>query len=94
MSKDGTSLSKLYDRCNNRNNIVLVVKDENNYVFGGYTWEPWEHQGLKGFYGSGQTMLFTFKDGINPTVYDWKGIGNQHMFADDKMIGIAGSPET
>lgn len=72
-----------------------MIKDEEGYIFGGYAVEPWEDQLLKqGFYGSGENLLFSFKDTDDPSLFSWKGIGNAHMFATDKMIGMGGSPET
>jgi hypothetical protein len=35
--------------------------------------------------------LFTFKDKDEPLVFRWQGDGDQHMYADDKFIGLGGS---
>lgn len=94
MAKDGTSIIRVFQRCEDKKHSVLVIKDQDGYIFGGYAVEAWEHQGLKGFYGSGENLLFTFRDTDQPELFSWKGIGNAHMFADDSMIGMGGSPET
>ena len=36
-------------------------------------------------------MLFTFEDQDEPMVFRWQGTGEQHMYADDKSIGLGGS---
>jgi len=46
---------------------ILVVKDENNYIFGGFCLEEWRLKNQ--FFGSGENRLFTFEDGEEPEIF-------------------------
>lgn len=45
----------------NRYPIVVVVKDVESYMFGGYLSDGIRNSGGK-FYGNGESFLFTFKN--------------------------------
>jgi len=51
---------------------ITVVKDEGGCVFGAFTPEPWaaRHSG-RGYYGTGQTAVFTFRDPADPAVTEF-----------------------
>ena len=49
----------------------MVVKDTNGYVFGGFTCETWKKSSK--FYGTGESFLYTLKDGNDPIVFRWTG---------------------
>ena len=36
MSKDGTQLKTLYNLCKEIKNSILIIKDENNCIFGSF----------------------------------------------------------
>ena len=57
---DGCSLITFFRAARGHDNTVLLVKDENNHVFGAFCTTLWE---LKyRFFGSGENLLFSFFD--------------------------------
>lgn len=38
---DGESLQTFYNNVKNRDHTVLLIKDENGYIFGSYNQEAW-----------------------------------------------------
>ena len=58
------ALRSFYDKTEKINNSILVVKDEDGNIFGGYASEPWTPQFT--FYGTGECFLFSyFKENKN-----------------------------
>ena len=49
----------LFRNCQNIDENILIVKDFEGYVFGGFCSNNWEMN--HGFYGTGESFLFTFK---------------------------------
>jgi len=49
----------LFRNCQNIDENILIVKDFEGYVFGGFCSNTWEMN--HGFYGTGESFLFTFK---------------------------------
>ena len=66
----------------------MVVKDEKNFIFGGFCLEAWHPS--KGFFGSGHNFIYSFKEGEKPDIFRWEGGSNQHMFANEYAIGLGG----
>ena len=56
---------------------VLVIKDLEGNIFGGFCNESWRKKSL--FYGTGETFLFTFKKSEKITVYYWTHKNNYFM---------------
>jgi len=42
-SQDGFEAAKLHTNCDNKPNTLTVIKTTNDYVFGGYTEQTWNH---------------------------------------------------
>ena len=78
-----------FDRIKDIENTLLIIEDEYGYVFGCFCNEPWRptHK----FFGTGENLLLTFKDGDMPDLYSWTGNGEQHMYADNNSLGVGGS---
>ena len=60
IEEDGTSLITFYEKCRDVENTLLVVQDNNGWVFGGYCNEAWR-EGYR-FFGNGDNFVFTFKN--------------------------------
>ena len=88
-NEDGCSLITFYKNVKEYDTTVLVVKDTNGWVFGGFCTEPWKQ--FYTFYGCGENMLFSFEDVEEPLVYQWTGVGDQHMYGSEKAVGMGGS---
>jgi hypothetical protein len=61
---------------------VSIPKD--GFVFGGFASESWESR--KGFYGTGESLLFTLFPTHN--VYPWSGLNDYFMFSRDDQIAM------
>lgn len=58
INKDGVSFHTFYANTKDRDNTVLLIKDEYGKVFGAYCSEAW-HKSLH-FYGLGESFVFSF----------------------------------
>jgi hypothetical protein len=66
----------------------MVIKDTSGYVFGGFTCETWKKSTK--FYGTGESFLFTLKNGNEPIVFRWTGENDQIQWANENSLGIGG----
>ena len=56
---DGTSYHHLLRRAEHESPLLIIIKDENDFVFGAYcSTELWFSES---YYGNGETFLFTFR---------------------------------
>lgn len=71
INRDGVSVGTFFEKCRFYRYTLLVIKDTNGWIFGGFCCETWKTS-IK-FYGTGESFLYTFKDGSEPIFYDWSG---------------------
>lgn len=71
INRDGVSFGTFFDKCKDWRYTLLVVKDLNGFVFGGFCCETWKKSSK--FYGTGESFLYTLKDTNDPIVYRWTG---------------------
>jgi len=64
---DGCSLHTFFLKCKDYDTTVILVKDEHGYKFGGFCREEWRC--VHRFFGNGENLLFTFRDGDDPEVF-------------------------
>lgn len=57
ITRDGVSLERFYEKANGCAASMLVLRDANHRVFGGFTDEQWKMQDL--YYGSPESFVFT-----------------------------------
>ena len=84
ISVDGSLLKTLYDKCEGINNSILVVKDDEGNIFGGYASE--EYNPNSKFGGTGECFLFTFHKENKIHIYYSTGINDHYMYCDDEQI--------
>ena len=90
---DGYTLTNLYRCCGRTAEpCVMVIKDQNERVFGCYTTEIWKHGGTS-MYGSGQCFVFTFQVGWadNIEAYPWSERNDSFMASDHHTLSIGAS---
>jgi len=58
LNRDGVSLQTFFEKCKNYKTTLLIVKDTNGWVFGGFCNETWKTSSK--FYGTGENFLFSF----------------------------------
>ena len=84
ISIDGSSLRTFYDKCQDINNSILVVKDEEGNIFGAYASEGFEPN--KNFVGTGECFLYSFFKGNKINVFSSTGINRFYMYCDDEQV--------
>ena len=88
---DGSSLKTFYDKCQDVNNSILVVKDDEGNIFGGYASERFEP--TKNFMGTGECFLFTFFKENKIHVFNSTGINRFYIYCDDEQISFGCSDD-
>lgn len=78
----------MYARLKDRDNTILLVKDEHGYIFGSFNQSEWHYR--KGFYGGGESFVFTFQDDQDITVYGWSQEDERFQYSDDDSIAVGG----
>lgn len=74
INRDGDSVGTFFEKCKDWKYTLIVVKESKGWIFGGFCSEKWRSS-LK-FYGTGESFLFTFKDGSVPIAYYWTGLND------------------
>jgi len=71
-TKDGTSSNKFHIKCDNKGETIVLIKNDKDNIFGGYTSYPWG-KGDK-YYSAPDSFLFTLTNifNINPTKFPSK----------------------
>ena len=54
-------MNTFYEKTSGAPASLLILEDEHGHKFGGMVHEPWEEN--NSFYGTGETFVFTFKNG-------------------------------
>jgi hypothetical protein len=82
----GTSLLTFYKQLENKSPTILVIRDTDGHLFGGFASEPWAIS--KGFFGTGESFLFS----ILPTfaVYTWTGADDYYLLAKREFLAMGG----
>ena len=84
LTVDGSSLKTFYNKCQDINNSILVVKDDEGNIFGGYASETFEP--TKNFMGTGECFLFTFFKENKIHVFNSTGINRFYIYCDDEQV--------
>jgi hypothetical protein len=69
INKDGVSMQTFYANTKNRDNTVIIIRDEFDCIFGAFCSEKWHVS--SGYYGTGESFVFTFKNEEDIMVYKW-----------------------
>lgn len=82
---DGTTLVSFYQNTDDQGPTVLIVKTDENEVFGGFASESWKKSSK--YYGTGETFLFR----CDPfQVFQWSKKNNYFLFSRDDSIAFGG----
>ena len=60
INKDGVSFHTFYGNLKDRDNTVILIRDQKMKIFGAYMSEAW-HKSLH-FYGMGESFIFNFDE--------------------------------
>ena len=84
ISVDGSALKSLYNKCEGINNSIIIIKDDEDNIFGAYASE--EFTPTSKFSGTGECFLFTFYKGNKIHIYYSSGKNDHYMYCDDEQI--------
>ena len=71
INRDGVSMGTFFQQSKDWRYTLMVIKDTNGWVFGGFTSETWRKSNK--FYGTGESFLYTLKDGNETALFRWTG---------------------
>jgi len=89
INRDGVSMQTFFNKTKDRDNTVILVQDEQDWVFGAYCCEAWRMSSH--FFGRGENFVFTFEKGEDIRVWRWQGGNEQFQFSDEDCLMIGGS---
>lgn len=84
-------MQTFYSLLKNRDNTVMLIKDQHDRVFGAYCCEEW-HPSNK-FYGRGDSYVFYFDEEEDIKVYPYSGSNDNIQFSDEYCIMVGGGRE-
>jgi hypothetical protein len=84
----GISLQTLYKNCLQQGSCLLIVKTENFETLGAFAPEPFLINHAK-YYGSGETILFTFKNDKFQT-YRWTQKNENFVYSGKQYLSFGG----
>ena len=84
LSVDGSALKSLYKKCEGIKNSILVIKDDEGNIFGGYASDVFYPSST--FCGSPDSFLFTFYKEDKIHVYKATEINDHYMYCDNEQI--------
>ncbi|CAG8485440.1 5904_t:CDS:2 [Ambispora gerdemannii] len=95
IDQNGTSMTTMYNNVKDKGPLVLVLKDENDQVFGAFTSESLKPQ--HSYYGNGECFLWKCKyeddeKSSTPTVefYLWSGRNEYLILSEHDYMAIGG----
>jgi len=71
-TRDGTSNNDFHNKCDNKGESIILIKNDKDNIFGGYTSYPWGKD--NNFHSAPDSFLFTLTNiyNINPTKFPSK----------------------
>jgi LysM repeat protein len=82
----GTSLITFFAKVKGESPTLIIIKDSDGYVFGGFASEAWEPK--RGYFGTGECFLFSLEPSL--AVYTWTKADSYFMFARRDCIAMGG----
>jgi len=89
--KHGVSLQSLYRNLADKGPSLVVVRDSNGQIFGGFASDTWAPTNK--YYGTGESFVFSLA-GDDVKVYPWAARNNFIQYGDDKMIAMGGGGDS
>lgn len=86
----GTSLLTFYKHLDSKSPTVLVVRDTDGHIFGGFASEAWHVS--KTFFGTGESFLFSIVP--NFAVYNWTGADDYYCIGKRDFLAMGGGGAT
>jgi len=88
-SQDGTDMKTLYKKCEGIKNSILVLKDNDNNIFGAFVSDVLYPSGT--FSGTPDAFLFTFYKEEKIHIYKATQLNDNYMYCDYEQISFGSS---
>ena len=90
-TRDGSSSNDFHNKCDNKGESIILIKNDKDNIFGGYTSYPWGKDG--NFHSSPDSFLFTLTNiyNINPTKFPSKNDQYEVVHRSDRGPCFGGS---
>jgi len=91
-SRDGFTGAKFHQYCDNKGETYIIIKSQNNYIFGGYAPRSWTgSSGSSTYINDAKAFIFTVKNphNIQPTKY-MNSTGNYSMYDNPSYLSTFG----
>jgi len=85
-SVHGTSLLTFYKHLDRKAPTILVIRDTDGHLFGGFSSQPWHIS--KTFFGTGESFLFSLMP--NFAVYTWTGADDYYCIGNRDFLAMGG----
>jgi len=85
-NEHGVSINTFYRSVEDISPTLIVIKDYNGYIFGGFATQPWKI--YTRYYGTGESFLFTLQPQFS--FFKWKQENNFFMFSKEDCIAFGG----
>lgn len=83
---DGRNINTFFNKIQNNYKLtILLIKDHNDYIFGGFATEKWKKNASQS-YGTGESFLFSIYPHFN--VYKWSYRNDYFMMSKNKSISM------
>ena len=86
---NGYDLTKLYQQAGEHDSLILLIKDSNGFIFGGFTATPWKVS--PGYVGTGENFLFSLEPEFK--VYGWTEVNMYFMLVNEDSFALGGGGE-
>ena len=97
-SRDDFKARTFHEKCDNKGETLVIIKSDQNYIFGGYTEIDWDSTVWNGKVGAqnssrrdghGNEFVFTLKNphNISPSKFNMKNEWLNHSICCDKNLG-------
>jgi serine/threonine protein kinase len=97
-SRDGFKAVDFHEKCNNKGETLVIIKSNEDYIFGGYTEINWDNTTWNGKVGennnsrregNGNEFVFTLKNphNIQPSKFNMKNEWLNHSICCDAKLG-------
>ena len=78
-TRDGMTNTSFFNKCANQGQTIILIKNDKDYIFGGYASEPWKNNTNGSLESAPESFLFTLINMYNtqPTKFQSKNDNNE-----------------
>lgn len=84
--KHGTMMKTFYQLTEGSSVSIVVIKDDNQHIFGGFLSE--EIRNSQKFYGTGESFVFTFHNSERIHAYEGTTDNEYYIYSDDEVFAM------